>query len=36
MNTLEKTLEYHELLMIYSDTSKYNEDIARWLPLYIL
>ncbi len=26
MNTLEKTLEYHELLMIYSDTSKYNED----------
>lgn len=26
MNTIEKTLEYHELLMIYSDTSKYNCD----------
>ena len=26
MNTIEKTLEYHELLMTYSDTSKYNED----------
>ncbi len=26
MNTIEKTLEYHELLMIYSDTSKYSDD----------
>lgn len=26
MNTIEKTLEYHELLMIYEDTSKYGSD----------
>lgn len=26
MNTIDKTLEYHELLMTYSDTSKYNDD----------
>lgn len=27
MNTIEKTLEYHELLMTYSDTNKYSSDI---------
>lgn len=27
MNTIEKTLEYHELLMTYSDTSKYLSDV---------
>lgn len=26
MNTIEKTLEYHELLMIYSDTTKFGAD----------
>lgn len=26
VNTIEKTLEYHELLMVYHDTSKYQED----------
>lgn len=26
MDTIEKTLEYHELLMTYSDTSKYNNN----------
>lgn len=26
MRTIEKTLEYHELLMTYSDTSKYHDD----------
>lgn len=26
MNTIEKTLEYHELLMTYSDTLKYKDD----------
>lgn len=26
MNTIEKTLEYHELLMVYEDTSKFKDD----------
>lgn len=26
MNTIEKTLEYHELLMTYSDTTKFGDD----------
>lgn len=26
MNSIEKTLEYHELLMTYSDTSKFGDD----------
>lgn len=26
MNSIGKTLEYHELLMIYSDTSKFGKD----------
>lgn len=30
MNTIEKTLKYHELLMIYSDTSKFeNEKLSN-------